>query len=615
MSEPAAVAAVVAVTAATAVIGARGVRVSRTPADFLVAAREVPPMLNASAISGEYLSAASFLGVAGLAMQDGLGALWYAVGYAAGYLVLLATVAAPLRRFGAYTIPDFAEGRLDSPLLRRAATVLVVAICGFYLLPQLKGAGITLQLALGSPYWVGVAVLGVVVTGNVVSGGMKGITLVQAFQYWLKLTAIALPALVLLIGVHHASLASASRPAPLTFTTATRVDFPQAEAIDVAAPIRVRVEGRVDGVAHHGELSLGAGSHSVAAGASVEFPAGAAAPHLRGLTPLGGLQWSSPFVHLPGQGQHLLAATLGVLVATFLGAIGLPHILVRFYTNTDGAAARRTTLMVLALLSCFYLFPAIFALLGRLEAPGLYTSGQTDSVVLALPRLAAVGGLGSLLGAIVAAGAFAAFLSTSSGLMISVSGALAHDLLRGGVRTFRICAVTVGLATTLAGLAVAGFPINVLVGWAFAIAASSFCPLLVLGIWWSRLTWLGALVGLGLGGGLSSAAIVATMLGVGHSGWPAVLLGEPAIWAVPLAFTAMVAVSLGSRRRLPADVIGKLLALHLPEAVRLPYQPGVYPAAAPAALAPQQWPGRVGSFTFRFRRRPERHPRPPPTNR
>ncbi len=89
-------------------------RVARTPADFLVAARQVPALLNASAISGEYLSAASFLGVAGLAMLEGLGALWYAVGYAAGYLVLLAAVAAPLRRFGAYTIPDFAEGRLGS---------------------------------------------------------------------------------------------------------------------------------------------------------------------------------------------------------------------------------------------------------------------------------------------------------------------------------------------------------------------------------------------------------------------------------------------------------------------------------------------------------------------
>ncbi len=97
MIQPATVAAVALVTA---VLATRGVRIARTPADFLVAARQVPPILNASAISGEYLSAASFLGIAGLAMQQGVGALWYTVGYTAGYLVLLAVVAAPLRRFG-----------------------------------------------------------------------------------------------------------------------------------------------------------------------------------------------------------------------------------------------------------------------------------------------------------------------------------------------------------------------------------------------------------------------------------------------------------------------------------------------------------------------------------
>ncbi len=136
-------------------------------------------------------------------MLEGLGALWYAVGYAAGYLVLLAAVAAPLRRFGAYTIPDFAEGRLGSPALRRAATAMVLLICGFYLLPQLKGAGVTLQVAVGGPVWIGVVVLGVIVTLGIASGGMKGITFVQAFQYWLKIVAIAVPALVLLAVVQH----------------------------------------------------------------------------------------------------------------------------------------------------------------------------------------------------------------------------------------------------------------------------------------------------------------------------------------------------------------------------------------------------------------------------
>ena len=104
-----------------------------------------------------------------------------------------------------------------------------------------------------------------------------------------------------------------------------------------------------------------------------------------------------------------------LLIATVLGTMGLPHILVRFYTNPDGPAARRTTVRVLGLLGIFYLFPTVYGLLGRVLAPGLYVTGQTDSVVLRLPHLAWPGAPGNLLSALTAAGAFAAFLSTASG--------------------------------------------------------------------------------------------------------------------------------------------------------------------------------------------------------
>jgi Na+(H+)/acetate symporter ActP len=570
VTQPLAVGAIVAVAVVTAIIGARGIRVARTPADFLVAARNVPPVLNASAISGEYLSAASFLGIAGLALEDGLGALWYAVGYAAGYLVLLTVVAAPLRRFGAYTIPDFAEGRLDSPALHRAATAMVMVICGFYLLPQLKGAGIVLEDVFGASYWVGVVVLGGLVTLVIASGGMKGITLVQAFQFWLKLAAISVPALTLLAVVSHPPVARVSGPAPEVFTVVSDVRFPTAETITVARPVNVDADGTIDGAPQHGTVKLAAGEHSVSAGASVKFPAGTPAPVVRGQTALTGRQWSSPLVRLNGKLIHPLAATYGIILATFLGALGLPHILVRFYTNPDGQSARRTTAIVLLLLSCFYVFPAVFALLGRLEAPGLYVSGRTDSVLLVLPRMEVAGIGGSLLAALTAAGAFAAFLSTSSGLLIAMAAALSHDILGRGADAFRISALAVGVVATAAGLLVGAFSINVLVGWAFAIAGSSLCPLLVLGIWWPRLTWIGALAGLAIGGGTSSAAVVASMAGAGRSGWPAVLLGAPAMWTVPLSFAVMIVVSRLSPSALPVDVTHKLLALHLPENVRTP---------------------------------------------
>src|SRR5512140_2578863 len=177
---------------------------SRTAQDFFVAGRSVSVGWNASAISGEYLSAASFMGIAGMVMSSGYDALWYPVCYACGYLFLLLFIAGPLRRFGAYTIPDFAEGRYDSPLFRKMAVIFVLFIGFFYTMPQMKGAGTTLAYIFpGLPYSAGVVLVGVVITLNVALGGMKGITLVQAFQYWAKMFAISAPIFVLMAVYGH----------------------------------------------------------------------------------------------------------------------------------------------------------------------------------------------------------------------------------------------------------------------------------------------------------------------------------------------------------------------------------------------------------------------------
>src|SRR5215210_6440100 len=195
---------VLLITAATIGLGIMATRASKTASDFFVAGRSVNVFWNASAISGEYLSAASFMGVAGMVMSSGYDALWYPVCYAAGYLFLLLFIAGPLRRFGAYTIPDFAEGRFDSPLFRKIAVCFVLFIGFFYTMPQMKGAGVTLAYIFpGLPYWVGVVLVGAVITLNVALGGMKGITLVQAFQYWAKMFAISVPIFVLMAVYGH----------------------------------------------------------------------------------------------------------------------------------------------------------------------------------------------------------------------------------------------------------------------------------------------------------------------------------------------------------------------------------------------------------------------------
>ena len=155
MSNPLSLAAVLLVCLTTLAVGALGLRLSRRTSDFYVAGRTVSPRLNASAIGGEYLSAASFLGVAGLIYDSGVDMLWLPVGYTLGYLVLLVVVAAPMRRSGAYTLPDFAEMRLGSRAIRLVSSALVIGIGWLYLIPQFQGASLTLTLVTGAPPWVG----------------------------------------------------------------------------------------------------------------------------------------------------------------------------------------------------------------------------------------------------------------------------------------------------------------------------------------------------------------------------------------------------------------------------------------------------------------------------
>jgi Na+(H+)/acetate symporter ActP len=559
---PYAAVAVVLVVLATVAIGVFGLRLVRTTGDFLVASRAVSPLWNASAISGEYLSAASFLGIAGLVLVYGPDALWYPVGFVAGYLLLLVLVAAPLRRSGAHTVPDFAEARLGSSVVRRLASLLVVVIGWLYLVPQLQGAGLTLRATTGAPAWLGPVVVAVVVAGNVALGGMRSATFVQAFQYWLKLTALAVPAVVLVLAWHAGGAPHVDSARPPVFHSATTVRLDAPVRVELTQPVPVVADGRPE--------LLAAGPHRFAAGTTLDFPAGAAVPPLASLPASTGGQWALPLSGAGGR-QHPLYTTYAVVVATLLGTMGLPHVLVRFYASPDGRAARRSALGVLGLLGVFYLLPTIFGALGRLYTPELLLTGRTDAVVLALPGHLLPGLPGLLLGALVTAGAFAAFLSTSSGLVVSVAGVLVRDVLRRPVRDLRRATVVAAAVPLLLALLGRGLPVTEVVTLAFAVAASTFCPLLVLGIWWRGLTAAGAVAGLVTGGALSGLAVGATLIGLTpSSGWAAVLLGEPAAWVVPLSTTAMVLGSLLTRSQAPSDVGRTMLTLHAPEALRTP---------------------------------------------
>ncbi|MDI1318839.1 MAG: cation acetate symporter [bacterium] len=539
--------------AVTIWMGFRSARTSKTASDFFVAGRSVSVGMNASAISGEYLSAASFMGVAGMVMSSGYDALWYPVCYACGYLFLLLFIAGPLRRFGAYTIPDFAEGRFDSPLFRKIAVCFVLFIGFFYTMPQMKGAGTTLAYIFpGLPYWVGVAVVGAVITLNVALGGMKGITLVQAFQYWMKMFAISVPVFVLMsvYGFYGAHLgANDGRPPSAATEPAAIVRTVERKPLVEKAP------ADAPWISPFGPLTTKAAK---AAGLTAEQ----ARP-------------------------YSLLYTYSLIIALVCGTAGLPHILVRFYTNPDGVAAKKTTMWVMILIGIFYVFPPIFGVIGRDLLPELYAATGakgTDKIVLELPR--AVGGVwGSILSGITCAGAFAAFMSTFSGLLVSMTGALAHDvygrMLRPNatpeqrMRMFKIAAVVIGAVAILLGSQVEQLQINFMVGQAFAIAAASYFPLLFMSVWWRGMTMTGAATGM-LTGGLAALACT-TVINLSDlkmvnlvDFWKAnplarILCEQPAIWTVPLAIGLMIVISKLTAANVPADIRMKMLVLHAPE--------------------------------------------------
>jgi cation/acetate symporter len=357
---------------------------------------------------------------------------------------------------------------------------VVVLVGWLYIVPQLHGAALAIRITTGLPAWVGQVAVVAVVCVTVVSGGMRSITFVQAFQYWLKLTALAVPVLFILF------------------------------------------------------VLAGNGAPAVAEAGTNPTAAAPAGPY----------------------------QNISLLVALLFGTLGLPHVLVRFYTNPDGQSARRTTLIVLGLLSVFYLFPTAYGLIGRLFAPGL-AHGQADALVLLLPGRMIAGPAGDLLSALVVAGAFAAFLSTTSGLVVSLAGVISQDVLGGSVRGFRLAAVISAVvplwfASMTDSLALAGS-----VGLVFAFTASTICPVLLLGIWWRGLTDAGAIAGMVTGALLCGGAMVAGPM-LGGAGTPA-WLAQPAAWTVPAAFAVMVLVSRATAHRVPRTITRLTTRLHTPE--------------------------------------------------
>jgi cation/acetate symporter len=493
-------------------------RVQKTSADYYLAGRKVNSFINASAISSDYLSAASFLGVAGIAFLKGFDGLIYALGFFVGYIALLLFMASPLRKFGRYTVPDFVSERFHSKTARIFGVVGVLFVSLFYMAPQMLGAGKVMGLLLGMSYQSAIVAIALIITVYVAVGGMKGTTINQLVQFWVMFGSMFLLAFIpfMIKGMTYSDIVafihSFNGPEPVT-----------------------------------GKMFVGA-----------EFTA-------------------------PGYWLTSLKDTLSLLLALMFGTAGLPHILVRFYTAPDGRAARVTVVYVLLLIGLFYIMSPyvghvmryVFLKAGELGmGPHLMDWLGENGKNLAVPVAGSFFG-GQILLGIVVAGAFAAILSTVAGLIITCAGAIGHDLVvnvfnpdmpeKNRVRIARVASLGMGLLGIPLGFAAESMQIAVLVGLAFAIAASTFFPVLVMGIWWPRMTANGAIAGL-LTGIIGSFITI-----LGKQFLPGFLQFEnPGGLVMILSFGAIILfsrleVAAKGEKAIPHDVDDVMAVLHGPE--------------------------------------------------
>lgn len=570
---------VVALIVVTIIVSIAGRRATHDKADFYLAGRKVGFLTNASAICGDYFSAASFLGVAAAVYASGLDGAWFAAGFGAAFVPVVLFLASPIRRFGEYTIPDFLFARYGkSHTARIIGVIMVQVISVFYLAPQMVGAGGTWDVLVGvgflglSPYATGVWVVTIIMTIYVALGGMKGTTWNQMIQFWVLFTAmIMVAAFGVVNGVSYTDSVAKNSEKPLI--SATRVTV--AKLMD--GEEGKRLYDKAKGVMT--PESFAKVQETVDKGDSTATVV-VIAPQKNKLH-----ADRSMIFNEPGHRYGLLDQ-FSMVLALVLGTAGLPHIMNRYYTNPSGKVARFTTVYVLGFVAVFYITSQYVGAIARQVIPPNVASDPAllkltlDGLLIRADQVMPV--LGKIFGGefglgYVAAGAFAAMFSTIGGLLLASAASWGHDIYekyinpdaeewkriavgKGAVVGMATVSLLVGLGIPAIGLDKA-YPalIAMMVTWAFSISASAFVPTLLCSVWWKKTTEKGALAGMFFGGFgsmffilmniLRETKVVAADSFLGTLG----TLTFPVLITVPLSLFAIIVVSL-SDKNLPANV-------------------------------------------------------------
>ncbi|MEE2036561.1 cation acetate symporter [Nocardiopsis sp. CT-R113] len=505
-------------------------RNTRSATDFHSGGRGFSPLQNGLAIGSDYMSAASFLGIAGMIALFGYDGFLYSIGFLVAWLVALLLVAELLRNSGRYTMGDVLSYRMQQRPVRTAAAISTVVVSIFYLLAQMVGAGALIALLLGiqegqtflgmdapTAKIVGIVVIGLLMTIYVTFGGMKGTTWVQIIK-----------AVILMAGA-----------ALLTVLTLSLYGF-----------------------------NLGA-LMTDAANASQAADAGNANGFLEP-----GLRYGVEVAGDPVQTLWNKLDLISLGLALVLGTAGLPHILIRFYTVPDSQSARKSVNWGIGLIGTFYLMTLVLgfgaaAIVGHEAITAQDAAGNTAAPQLAQAVGESIGGTmaGAVLLAVIASAAFAAILSTVAGLVIASSSSLAHDfynsVLRKGqatgteeVRVARIAALGVGVVAIVLAIFAQDLNVAFLVSLAFAMAASANLPTLLLSLFWKRFNTAGALAG--IYGGLVSAVGLVFFSPVVSGSETALLpnadfawfpLPNPALVSVPISLLCAVIGTFMSKER------------------------------------------------------------------
>ncbi len=451
-----------AIITLTMYITYRAAKRTKTAADFYAAGGGMSGLQNGWAIAGDYLSAASFLGIAGLISLNGYDGFMYSVGWLVAYITVLLVIAEPCRNIGKYTMADILAFRNDPKTVRTFMAISTITVSTFYLTAQMVGGGVLVKTLIGIDYEYSVMTVGVLMLAYVVFGGMVATSYVQIVKAVLLVIASLL--MVILVWSQYGF----SLPG-----------FLQAAVNDP------NIQGRV-------AVMLGDPAKNMSAAELGQ----------RFLEP--GLLFKNPIDQI----------SLGM--ALVLGTAGLPHILMRFFTVPTAQAARKSVIWAMAIIGGFYVLTLFLGLGAAMKVGPSNITAIDKGGNMAAPLLAQyLGGgadsmLGNLMLAFVAAVAFATIVAVVAGLVLAAASAMSHDLWVGvikgdhatsdeEVRAARICSVIVGIMAITIGILAQGQNVAHLVALAFAVAASANLPVVLLTLYWKKCNTAGVVAGLVIG--------------------------------------------------------------------------------------------------------------------